>query len=125
MYTIYHRSLQNVIEQLVANTAELGRLQSKVDSGHMTSKEEMVMLLEAKDRQMKMVQEQLQKQREESEQERSTLKEHILRLEGKLHQQTIEVEEVGDYLLMTTLLNDSKKNRFTTVDRGFSLLMHP
>ncbi|XP_052266250.1 fas-binding factor 1-like isoform X2 [Dreissena polymorpha] len=87
------RSLVAAVELIHNNAKDLGDLQRKVDHWHAQGLDDREISLRAKDEQLKMLQDRLNKQQEDTEQERHRLQELVARLETQIREQTRMLEE--------------------------------
>ncbi|GFS35381.1 fas-binding factor 1 [Trichonephila inaurata madagascariensis] len=89
----HSRSLQHLTEQLEARTAEMASLQMKLEERNQETMREKQTLLEAKERDLKNLQNRLQRQLDNSDDERERLQQLVLKLESRLQKYATEGEE--------------------------------
>ncbi|KAL4240109.1 factor 1 [Mactra antiquata] len=87
------RSLIAAVELIQTNAKDLGDLQRKVDHWHAQGLDDREITLRAKDEQLKMLQDRLNRQQEDNEAERQRLQELVSRLESQIREQTRMLEE--------------------------------
>ncbi|WAQ95521.1 FBF1-like protein, partial [Mya arenaria] len=87
------RSLIAAVELIQNNAKDLGELQRKADNWHAQGLDDREITLRAKDEQLKMLQDRLNKQQDDTEQERQRLQELVARLETQIREQTRMLEE--------------------------------
>ncbi|XP_042904875.1 fas-binding factor 1 homolog isoform X1 [Parasteatoda tepidariorum] len=89
----HSRSLQNLADQLEARTTELANLQAKVEERNQATLREKRALLDTKERDLKALQNRLERQLEDGDEERNRLQQLVLRLENRLQKSATEGEE--------------------------------
>ncbi|GFR00362.1 fas-binding factor 1 [Trichonephila clavata] len=89
----HSRSLQHLTEQLEARTAEMASLQMKLEERNQETIREKQALLDAKERDLKNLQNRLQRQLDNSDDERERLQQLVLKLESRLQKYATEGEE--------------------------------
>ncbi|XP_055931547.1 fas-binding factor 1 homolog isoform X2 [Argiope bruennichi] len=89
----HSRSLQHLTEQLEARTAELASLQVKLEERNQVTMRERQAVLDAKEKDLRSLQNRLQKQLDNSDEERDRLQQLVLKLESRLQKYTTEGEE--------------------------------
>ncbi|GIY25007.1 fas-binding factor 1 [Caerostris extrusa] len=89
----HSKSLQHLTEQLEARTAELASLQVKLEGRNQATMRDKQALLDAKERDLRSLQNRLQKQLENSDDERDRLQQLVLKLESRLQKYAAEGEE--------------------------------
>ncbi|GFV19602.1 fas-binding factor 1 homolog [Trichonephila clavipes] len=89
----HSRSLQHLTEQLEARTAEMASLQMKLEERNQETMREKQALLDAKERDLKNLQNRLQRQLDNSDDERERLQQLVLKLESRLQKYATEGEE--------------------------------
>ncbi|GFT60087.1 fas-binding factor 1 [Nephila pilipes] len=89
----HSRSLQYLTEQLEARTAEMASLQMKLEERNQATMREKQALLDVKERDLKSLQNRLQRQLDNSDDERERLQQLVLKLESRLQKYATEGEE--------------------------------
>ncbi|XP_023230948.1 fas-binding factor 1 homolog [Centruroides sculpturatus] len=89
----YSKTIQNLAEQLEVRTLELRELQHTVEGRHQDALKERQILLDTKEKDLRLREQRLLRIREEEEEERVRLQQLVMRLESRLQIQTKETEE--------------------------------
>ncbi|GBM73631.1 Fas-binding factor 1 [Araneus ventricosus] len=89
----HSRSLQHLTEQLEARTAEMASLQAKLEERNQVTMRDRQALLDAKEKDLRSLQNRLQKQMDNSDEERDRLQQLVLKLESRLQKYATEGEE--------------------------------
>ncbi|CAL1265503.1 unnamed protein product [Larinioides sclopetarius] len=89
----HSRSLQHLTEQLEARTAEMASIQAKLEERNQVTMRERQALLDAKEKDLRSLQNRLQRQLDNSDEERDRLQQLVLKLESRLQKYATEGEE--------------------------------
>ncbi|XP_071954610.1 uncharacterized protein [Antedon mediterranea] len=89
----HSKSIQAVLDRVHANTSDLSSLQVKLEGKHQTHLDEKEIEIRHKDQQLKILEDRLNRQKDDMENERMRLQELIGRLEAHIRQQAKELEQ--------------------------------
>ncbi|XP_033108006.1 fas-binding factor 1-like [Anneissia japonica] len=89
----HSKSIQAVLNRVHANTSDLSSLQVKLEGRHQSHLDEKEIEFRHKDQQLKILEDRLNRQKDDMDEERTRLQELIGRLEAHIRQQAKELEQ--------------------------------